>query len=106
VKKLKHPRSYLVKINNRSELVRRNSQFLKPRVSFKYDISKDNNQSNKCSEERMDYDDLRFQESNIINDEVNIQKNNNKIERNNDSFDTRNNSINDELMAFQNIGHD
>jgi len=105
VKKLKQPRSYLVKMNNKSELVRRNSQFLKPRGSFKYDTSEDNNQSNKCSEERMNYDDLRFQGSNIVNDEVNIQKNDNDIERNNDSLDTGNNSVNDELLAFQNIGH-
>jgi len=52
----------------------------------------------------MSYDDLRFQDSNFVNDGINIQKNNNEIERNNDSLDTGNNSINDELMAFQNIG--
>jgi len=43
VKKLKQPRSYLVKMNNKSELARKNSQFLKPRGSFKYDTSEDNN---------------------------------------------------------------
>jgi len=52
----------------------------------------------------MSYDDLRFQDSNIVNDKVNIQKNDNEIERNNDSLDTGNNR-NDELLAFQNIGH-